>query len=125
VSAATLTQPRPITRATLPRDVEIATSLGAWQVALDRIELDVVRLERHFDTSRELRTDVWDVPQGHGPLPAELRERAAELHARQLRCLERLAASLGTTHRQQVMADAVTRVAPGSHGLPMYVDVVA
>lgn len=95
---------------------------SAWLAALDRLELDVIRLERHLDTGRELRTDVWDVPQVATRLPAELRQRAEELHARQQVGLARLATLLGQAGRQQAVADAVSRAAPGASG-PVYVDL--
>lgn len=104
-------------------DAFVTSPLGTWQVALDRLELDVVRLEHHLDHGRELRNDVWDAPENAGPLPDALRERAEALHARQLACLERLAASVGATVRQHDLATAVTRVSPGAHGLPLYVDI--
>ncbi|WP_323792673.1 hypothetical protein [Nocardioides sp.] len=104
-------------------DAFVTSPMGTWQVALDRLELDVVRLEHHLDHGRELRNDIWDAPEHAGPLPDALRERAEELHARQLQCLERLATSIGTTVRQHELAEAVTRVSPGAHGLPLYVDI--
>jgi hypothetical protein len=99
-----------------------ASRVGVWQVALDRLELDVVRLERHLDEDRELRTDIWDVPHVPGPLPAALRERAEELLARQRHGLECLANRLGQAVRQQAVADAVSRTASSASG-PVYVDL--
>ena len=107
----------------LSSDFHDARSIGTWVVVLDRLELDVVRMEHYLDQDRPLRTDVWDVPVAHGPLPDELRPRAEDLAARQQQCLERLSTALGLALRQHAVAEAVTRVSPRAHGLPMYVDV--
>lgn len=96
----------------------------AWQVDLDRIELDVLRAERALDSGSELRTDPWDVPGNHGPIPAGLRERAEGIHARQQAVMLRIAEQLGATLRHQTVVD---RVALSSirENLPVYLDVSA
>ncbi len=104
-------------------DTTLRNPVSIWEVTLDRLELDVVRMEHHLALGRELRTDIWDVPRSLTPLPEELRERAADLHSRQQQCLEQLATSLGTALRQHAVAEAVARVAPSAHGLPRYVDI--
>lgn len=109
--------------ATMLSSQSSSTMLETWVVILDRLELDVVRMEHHLDRDRALRTDVWDLPVVRGPLPHELRERAEDLAARQQQCLERLATTLGQAARQHDVADAVARVSPRAHGLPMYVDI--
>jgi hypothetical protein len=96
----------------------------AWQVDLDRIELDVLRAERALDNGSELRVDAWDVPGNHGPLPAELRERAETILSRQRDVMERIADRLGVTLRHQGVLD---RVGLGSslNNVPIYLDVSA
>ncbi|MBZ5736148.1 hypothetical protein K8Z61_16770 [Nocardioides sp. TRM66260-LWL] len=99
-----------------------AARLTAWQVSLDRIELDVIRAERALAAGTLLVSDPWDVPADHGPLPPALRDRAQALHERQLAVLERIAATLGTTVRQQALVDAVSRTAVSDRTRPVYVD---
>lgn len=96
----------------------------AWQVDLDRIELDVLRAERALATGAELRTDPWDVPTGHGPIPADLHERAASILDRQRAVMEQIAERLGATLRHQTVVD---RAGLGSDldNLPVYLDVSA
>lgn len=98
--------------------------LDAWQVDLDRIELDVLRAERALENGAELRTDPWDMPSNHGRIPAELRERAESILARQLAVMERIAERLGVTLRHQTVLD---RVGLGSSlsNVPIYLDVSA
>lgn len=94
----------------------------AWQVSLDRIELDVIRAERSLATGALLVTDVWDVPDDHGPMPEELRPRAEALLERQRAVLEQIATTLGTTLRQQALVEAVGRTSVTGRGRPVYVD---
>ena len=53
----------------------------AWQVALDRIELDVIRAERALETDGVMRVDEWTVPDDYGPIPVSLRGRAEDILA--------------------------------------------
>ena len=96
----------------------------AWQISLDRIELDVVRAEIALANGSTIRTDEWDVPADHGPLPADLRPRAEEILARQQVVMTQMAEQLGTTLRQQAVVDRVGR-ASTRHHVPIYVDVSA
>ncbi len=96
----------------------------AWEVSLDRIELDVIRAEISLANDSDLRVDEWDVPVDHGPLPASLRPRAEELLARQEALLARIADKLGATGRQQAVVERVGRVSVAPTG-PVYVDVSA
>lgn len=96
----------------------------AWQVDLDRIELDVLRAERALDNGSELRVDAWDVPGNHGLIPPDLRERAESILVRQQAVMERIAERLGVTLRHQGVLD---RVGLGSslNNIPLYLDVSA
>ncbi|HTW13756.1 MAG TPA: hypothetical protein VMF51_01435 [Nocardioides sp.] len=96
----------------------------AWQVDLDRIELDVLLAERALDSGAELRVDAWDVPGDHGPLPADLAERAAGILARQRDVMERIADRLGVTLRHQVVLDRLG-LGSGLDNVPIYLDVSA
>lgn len=96
----------------------------AWQVTLDRIELDVVRAEIALANGATIRTDEWDVPADHGPLPTDLRPRAEEILARQQTVLTQIAEQLGTTLRQQAVVERVGRSTAASQ-VPIYVDVSA
>lgn len=96
----------------------------AWQVDLDRIELDVLRAERALDSGAELKTDAWDVPGNHGAIPDELLERAQEILARQLAVMDRIAEQLGINLRHQ---SVIEKVGLGSNlsNVPVYLDVSA
>lgn len=94
----------------------------AWEIVLDRIELDVMRGERNLARGLEFRTDPWDVPDDDlGPLPVSLVERAAGIHRRQHDLIEKMNETLHYTWRQQAVAEAATRDQATSY--PVYVDV--
>ncbi len=95
----------------------------AWEVALDRIELDVMRAEHRLAHGLTLTIDLWDVPVGYGPLPDSLRTKAEEILARQRACLEQMSLALGVTYRQQAVAEAMGRTSPAPGDQAIYVDV--
>lgn len=102
---------------------QVDTHFECWQVELDRLELDVIRTERAMATEGLLRTETWVLPCLPGPVPADLRERAAEILGRQQALLTGLAERLGATHRQQEIADHVGRVSARDRSRPVYVDI--
>jgi len=97
---------------------------GAWTAALDELELDVGEIEAMLaDERRHAETppaDLWRPPTELGALPLELKPRADEILARQLRVAEEIARRL-TANRQQI---AVTsRIETGEAvKRPLYVD---
>lgn len=96
----------------------------AWQVDLDRIELDVLRAERALENGTELRSDPWDVPSHLGPIPEALLERAETIRARQRAVLTEIAERLGSTLRHQSVIDRVD-LSSSLSNLPIYLDVSA
>lgn len=95
----------------------------AWEIVLDRIELDVMRGERNLARGLEFRTDPWDLPDDDiGPLPAVLVERALGIHRRQHALIEEMSRTLQHTWRQQAVAEANSRDQAATP-YPVYVDV--
>ena len=83
----------------------------AWEIVLDRIELDVMRGERNLARGLEFRTDPWDLPDDDiGPLPPQLVDRAAGIHRRQHALIEKMSQTLHHTLRQQAVVEELTRV---------------
>ena len=111
-------------------DVQVAdpavlamSDVTAWEIVLDRIELDVMRGERNLARGLEFRTDPWDLPDDDlGPLPVSLVERAAGIHRRQHDLIEKMNETLHYTWRQQAVAEAASRD-QGTTPYPVYVDV--
>lgn len=96
----------------------------AWQVDLDRIELDVLRAERALESGADLRTDPWDVPGNHGPIPRELRDRARSILERQQTVMARIAEQLGVNLRHQTVIEKVG-LSSSLSNVPVYLDVSA
>ena len=104
----------------------MASRHEAWEVALDRVELDLIRAERAVESGTGLaRIDDWQVPDYYGPIPVSLRPRAEEILARQQRALRRISEQLSSTAQTQALVDGVARLSPRGSDQPVYVDVNA
>jgi len=98
----------------------------AWEVALDRIELDLIRAERALEAGTGLtRVDEWEVPDYYGPIPVALRPRAEAILARQRQTLRGIAAQLGVNAQHQAIVEGVSQLSGRGHDQAVYVDVSA
>ena len=98
----------------------------AWEVALDRVELDVIRVEKAIESGHGVtRVDEWHVPDDYGPIPLILRPRAEEILTRQRVLVERICERLGVTLQHQAIVEGVARVSVRGPELAVYVDVDA
>lgn len=97
----------------------------AWEVALDRLELDLVVVERLLRLMDPPPLDVWDVPEIDGPIPADLLPRALDIQRRQAAVLEAVADSLTSTRRHRAYADKVNESNGQGQVAPAYVDLTA
>jgi hypothetical protein len=81
---------------------------AAWVAALDDLEVDVAAAERlvaEVRTGHELPViEPWTAPAGLGPIPDDLRRRADDILARQLRVATDIAAGIGATRRHAAVA---------------------
>jgi hypothetical protein len=91
----------------------VTDDLLAWEVALDRLELDLVVAERLVRSGEAPVVEPWDVPAVDGPLPATLLPRALELQARQAVVEAALRDALSATSKQRALADRVNAPATG------------
>ncbi|MEU8815811.1 hypothetical protein [Actinoplanes sp. NPDC048796] len=97
---------------------------GAWNAALDELELDVATVEAMLaDEHRHAETppaSLWKPPTELGALPLELKPRADEILTRQLKAAQEIARRL-TANRQQIAV--TTRIETGEAvKRPLYVD---
>lgn len=94
--------------------------IDAWARALDVLEADLVETNAMLDVSPDAiapmvlrRATAWRVPQGLGPLPAELSERAKDVLAAQRATAARLARALNVTRvRSRVLDEGTDRSKP-------------
>ncbi|MCL8027708.1 hypothetical protein [Nocardioides bruguierae] len=102
-------------------DLDVMELLMAWQVTLDRLELDVLRVESAVARGRMPELEPWR-PEPHlGALPEPLRPRAEQLLHRQAQASARLTDRLHQVHREHTLADTVSRLS-GRGVDPVYVD---
>lgn len=95
-----------------------------WETALDRLELDVLQTERLIADPERPAPESWDEPDLHGPIPADLVERALDIRRRQERAREQLTAALVDIARQHEFANRVDR-ATRREGPAIYLDITA
>lgn len=97
---------------------------AAWTAALDDLELDVAHAEallRAGHVSEPLPTaEPWSPPPGFGPLPVDLRARAAAILDRQLRAAEELTREMSSNRRQSALTARLD--GPTSRERPVFVD---
>lgn len=94
----------------------------AWEVELDRLELDILRVERLITAFEPLASSDWVAPALAIPLPEHLRERARDIHERQGRALQQILLAMHTAQKQRRYVDRVTS---DEQHVPRYVDLTA
>lgn len=99
--------------------------LEAWEVVLDRLELDVIRVEHAAGSGTGLSRPLypWHVPDDYGPIPAVLRARAEAVLGRQRAAVRQLAKALETTQAHRAYVSGASE-SPRSSG-PVYLDLNA
>lgn len=94
----------------------------AWAVELDRLELDLLRVERLLKAVSPFDDPGWTEPNLDVPLPESLLPRAMDIHARQARLLHDVVRALARSTRQRTFADHVAESTTDVRG-PAYVDL--
>ena len=96
-----------------------------WVTELDRLELDVIRAERMLEDPGHEGPGAWEPPAAlAGPIPADLRQRAADLADRQRQVQSALSTLLAAIARQHEYAARVDRATRAS-GSAIYLDITA
>ena len=95
-----------------------------WESELDRLELDVLRVERLLKGLNTLPAEPWDPPHAPGQLPGDLIPRAQHLLDRQARARADLQRALASAQKQIAYGDRVSgaTTAPAE---PVYLDLEA
>lgn len=96
-----------------------------WEAELDRLELDVLRVERVLKGLSALPTEPWAPPSIPGQMPSDLVDRAQELLDRQVRATELLGHSLVSAQKQIAYGDRVSGATGPGPADPVYLDVDA
>ena len=93
-----------------------------WETELDRLELDVLRVERLVNGLDSLSIEPWDPPAVPGQMPADVAERAKALLDRQERAMAGLRTGLLAAQRQITYGDRVSDVTGPGPAQPVYLD---
>lgn len=104
------------------RSTRSTEARAAWIAELDRLELDVLVLERRLASGAPPRSDAWTAPELTIPMPPELLEQALAIQQRQLAALATLRDTLDSLGRQRAVAARMTNAAPER---PVYLDTCA
>lgn len=99
---------------------------AVWEEELDRLELDVVRVERMLaggDTAAP--AEPWSPPALPCPMPAVLAPRARDLLDRQDRASTALREALASAQRQIAYGARVSDATAAGPAQPVYVDLEA
>lgn len=106
-----------------PQDAA-ATPVETWARALDALEAQIL-LGRQLTEGRSPAVpEPWSTPADLGPLPAELLDRAGEVHAQQQALLAELPDFIARVRRQLSVTKRVSD-ATASGRRPVYIDQTA
>lgn len=94
----------------------------AWEVELDRLDLEILRVERLIKAMKPMEAEDWAAPPLSGAMPAHLLPRAVDIHERQAKALTQILRAMRGTERQRRFAD---KQATGDDLVPRYVDISA
>lgn len=94
----------------------------AWEVELDRLDLEILRVERLIKAMKPLESEDWVAPPLSGPMPERLLPRAVEIHERQAKALVQILRAMRGTERQRRFAD---KQVTSDELVPRYVDISA
>lgn len=98
---------------------------AVWEAELDRLELDVLRVERILKGLSALPTEPWTPPAIPGQMPADLISRAQALLDRQEQVTGELGTALVSAQKQIAFGDRVTSATGQSAARPVYLDLDA
>jgi hypothetical protein len=100
-------------------------SRAVWEAELERLELDVISIERLLRGLESAPIEPWRPPAVLGAMPVDLAAKARELLARQLAATTALTAALVQAQKQVAYADRVIDITGRSAVEPVYFDLEA
>ena len=79
-----------------------------WEVELDRLDLEVIRIEKLLTAMKPMDAENWVAPSPSAPMPVHLLPRAIEIHRRQTAVLDKVLRSLRTTSQHRVYVESLS-----------------
>jgi len=98
---------------------------AVWEGELERLELEVISIERLIRGLEGAPLEPWNPPSSLGSMPVDLAARAQELLARQQVAAKALATALETAQRQVSYAGRVIDITGRTPAEPIYFDLEA
>ena len=98
---------------------------AVWEAELERLELEVISVERLLRGLETAPIEPWRPPPLLGAMPVDLAARARELLARQVAATTALSAALTHAQKQVAYADRVIDITGRSSVDPIYFDLEA
>lgn len=96
-----------------------------WETEIDRLELEVIRVERLVRGLVSAPEEPWRPPAVPGPIPADLVQRVTSLLERQDIAKDALVLALAEAQRQVAYADRVVEITGRRTNEPIYLDLEA
>jgi hypothetical protein len=96
----------------------------AWELVLDRLQLDAVLVERMVTSLTPQPPEPWDPPRHLGRIPEDLLPRARDLEKRQFAAMAALAQALSNNARSRRQAQRFGSAGTGDP-TSVYVDTRA
>lgn len=98
---------------------------AVWENELERLELEVISVERLIRGLEGAPLEPWNPPVSLGSMPVDLAARAQELLARQRIAAKSLATALEAAQRQVAFAGRVIDITGRTPAEPIYFDLEA
>ena len=98
---------------------------AVWETELERLELEVISIERLLRGLESAPIEPWHPPAVLGAMPVDLAARAQELLARQIAATTALSSALVQAQKQVAYTDRVIDITGRSLAEPIYFDLEA
>ena len=99
----------------------VVDDVTAWEIQLDRLELEILRAERLIKAMAPLQDPDWEAPASLGRMPVQLLPRAVEIAERQRVAEAALQRALRQTGQEMALAGSLVERTER----PRFVDVSA
>ncbi len=98
---------------------------AVWDMELDRLELDVIAVERLLRGLETAPLTPWSPPAVLGAMPVDLAARALDLLNRQAKAADLLQDALARSQKQVAFAGRVIDITGRGPAEPIYLDLEA
>lgn len=98
---------------------------AVWESEIDRLELEVIRVERLVRGLVAAPAEPWSPPAVPAPMPTDLIPRASELLERQEVAQRALVLALAAAQKQAAYAERVVDLTGRRGTEPVYLDLEA